>query len=175
MRPHRGPRSHVQAQGRLVQEEHLGPMQHAAGDLEATLHAAGKAAHRPVGILGQAHALQGLAHAPPPIREAVETRLQVQVLAGGELAIQARLLEHHAQAAAHGGPLAHRVRTQDANAALRRQRQGRQDGDGSGLAGSVGSQQTEEGALLHAQIETVERGAIAVTLDQSRHLDGGHA
>jgi len=150
-------------------------VQHATGDFEATLHAAGEPVDRPVGILSQAHALQGLADPAPPVREAVEARLQVQVLAGRELAIQARLLEHHAQAAAHGGPLACRVRPQDANAALRRERQGRQDGDGGGLAGSVGSQQTEEGALLHAQIETVERGVIAVALDQSRHLDGGHA
>ena len=58
--PHPQPGPRVQAGGRLVQEQDLGPADQARGQVQTAMHAAGEALGGPVGRLGQVELLQQL-------------------------------------------------------------------------------------------------------------------
>ena len=66
--PQSGAALDVEPRRRLVQEEDPRPVHERQREVEATLHAAGVAAHLAVGGLGQADALDQLLPAPDPLR-----------------------------------------------------------------------------------------------------------
>ena len=89
----------------LVQQQQRRLVQQHARDLDAPAHAARIRRRGLVGAIAQRHQRQRLVDAPgrQRARHAVERGAEPQVLARGQLEIEARLLEHHAQARAVGG------------------------------------------------------------------------
>ena len=73
-----------------------------ACDLEAALHAGGERAHQPLAPVGELDQRQHLvdALAAQRSRHAVDEAVEVQVLVEREAVVEARLLEHDAEARA---------------------------------------------------------------------------
>ena len=93
-------RLRVQADGRLIEEEHVGGVQHAPRNLQPASHATRVSHHHRVGAIGQLDHLEHLgdallAHAR---RHVVDEGMELEVLAGGQLLVQRRVLEHETDA-----------------------------------------------------------------------------
>ena len=100
---------------RLVEEEHARTVDEREREVEAALHPARVAADLAIGRLGQPDALEellGAALRSRP-REPLEHRLEAQVVASGQQAVERRLLERGADHAAHLRPLADDVEARD--------------------------------------------------------------
>ena len=92
---------------RLVEDEQLGVAQEAAGDAEPLAHAERVRAHAVVGAAGQPDALERPVDAP--VRGAVaRRRVHLEVLAAGEVGMEARLLDDGADTRERGRPAAGR-------------------------------------------------------------------
>ena len=102
-------RGDVEARGRLVEEQHAGPVEQPARDLDAAAQAARQLAHRAIGVLGEAEPLDPVGRARRGRVEVEQARVQRELLARGELRVERGLLEHHADLPAHRGALAHHV------------------------------------------------------------------
>ena len=144
--PDRAARLRVEADRRLVEEEHARRVQEAARDLQAPAHAAGEGHHRRVAALPQPDHLEHLAHAVGDERgvDAVELGVQAQVLLGGQVAVERRVLEDEADVAADVVALAHDVVAGDARAARGRARERAEHVDRRRLAGAVGAEEPED-------------------------------
>ena len=92
----------VDAAPGLVQQQQRRLVQQHARDLDAAAHAAGILRRRLVGAIAQLHQRQRLVDAAggERARQAVQRGAEAQVLARGQLQVQARLLEHDAEARA---------------------------------------------------------------------------
>ena len=100
--PDRAPGLGVEADRRLVEEQHARGVHQAPRDLEAAAHPAGEGAHDVVRALPQADHRQHLLHArlDQIALDAVELGVQAEVLRGGQVAVERRVLEHEADVAA---------------------------------------------------------------------------
>jgi hypothetical protein len=98
---------HVEAGGRLVEEEDARVVDERQREVEPPPHAARVAADAPAGGLGEAHAREQLVAALPSLGsvEAVERPLKVHVLAAGEVRVEGDVLERRADRGAHLGTL----------------------------------------------------------------------
>ena len=173
--PHRGARLRVQARGRLVEEQHLRPVDQPHGHVEPALHAAGVGPDHPARGAGQVEPLQQLAGPPvqPPAAQALDAAGQQQVLPAGGGRVGPGSLGDHADGAAHGSGLGAHVETGHAGRPGIGLRQGSEDLDGGGLAGPVGAEQPEDRALLNREAEPVESADfLGVGLDEIAGLDG---
>jgi multiple sugar transport system substrate-binding protein len=178
----------VEADARLVEEEHPGPVHQAAHDLQLALHAAGEGLHGfaqfardaeqggellDLIAVGAGHGAEGRAERVEPVEHGVEA----DVLLGREVLVQTRFLEDDADLAPHRRRPGRQVVAGDADAATGRGEGGGQDGDGRRLAGAVGAEQGEEGAGRDVEADAVDGvglGAL-VALDQVADLDDrGH-
>ena len=126
----------IEADGRLVEEQHARRVQQAAGDLEASLHAAREGADQARRALGEPGHLEHVVDARPDLasRHAVELGVEAQVLLRRQVHVERRVLEHEADAAAHLEALAHHVAAGHQGAARRRLEQGAEHLDRRGLA-----------------------------------------
>ena len=136
----------VEADGRLVEEQHARRVHEAAGDLQAPLHAAGERQHRLVAPVGQVDHLEHLVH---PGRDgaavdAVQLGVQAEVLRRGELAVERRVLEHEADVPADVVALADDVEAAHPGGAGGGPRQRAEHVDRRALAGAVGAEEAED-------------------------------
>ena len=102
--PDRAARLRVEADRRLVEEQHARRVQQAARDLQAPLHAAGE--RRARGCARRSHrptisSTWRMRSADRVARDAVELGVEAQVLLGGQVAVERRVLEDEADVAAH--------------------------------------------------------------------------
>src|SRR5207302_10585627 len=125
----------VEAERGLVEKDDLRRVQQAARDLEAPLHAAGEALDQIVAAVPQLEELQQALHtlAAELARRAVEHSVQIQILAGGELGVEAGILEDDAEAAAERTRLSECVQSSDLDPAAGRRDQCGQHVDGGCL------------------------------------------
>ena len=162
----------VEAVDRLVEDQQLGVAEQAAGDAEALAHAERVGADLVVGPAAEADALERGVDAP--VGALVARRgVHVQVLAAGEMAVEARLLDDRADARQR---LRAVVLAEQADRAAGGLREPEQQPDQRRLAGAVGAQEAEGAAARHLEVDVLEGGAIAEALPEALGVDGqiGH-
>ena len=175
LRPHRDARLGVEAGRRLVEEQHLRPVDEPERDVEPALHPARVAVDDAVGGVGDPDELEQLVDALPQLAaaHALDAALQHQVLAAGGEAVDARAPAGRSRSRA--GPRRPRARRRG-----RRRRRARrpafvsvdEHADGRRLAGAVRAEQPEDLALAHRN-ETPSSActspvALAQPLDDDR-------
>ena len=178
--PHAEPAARVEAGRRLVQEQEPRPPDEGAAEVEPAAHAARVGLDDAVAGVGQVELLEQLVGPSPGLgrRQLVQPAEHPQVLAPGQVLVD------RGELAGQADDLAELVRLlDDVEAGHRRPpgvglEQGGQDPDGGGLAGAVGPEQAEDGALGDGQVEAVESADLAlaglVDLDQAFGRDRVH-
>src|SRR5579875_391875 len=102
----------------------------------------------------------------------IEPALQKKVLASRQLIIKTDLLGRVADAVADGIGVAVHIQTEDARLAARPVQKRDEYLDGRGLAGSIGSQETEELAAFHLKAHTLHGSrTVGVDLGEITHID----
>ena len=89
----------VEVGARLVEQQQLGVVQHGARDRDPLHHSAGERAHGFGGAREHAHCVEQLLD--PREADAVQARVEAQVLARGELAVEQRLVAEQADPSAY--------------------------------------------------------------------------
>ena len=150
----------VQTQRGLVQEQDVGMVHQASGDLQPPLHPARVVLQENVGLLSQVYQVQNILDPllPQAGVHAVHPAVEVQVLPARELAVHAGILEDHPDGAAHGVPLSADIMTPDQGAAIGGPDHCGEHLDYGALARAVGSQEAKEFALLDMEIHLVHGG-----------------
>jgi hypothetical protein len=171
--PHVVAAAGVEAGGGLVEEEDGRLGDEGAGHVEPATHAPGVGLHRPVPGLGQVEAFQQL---PGPLArlglpEPVEPAHHVEVLESGQVLVDGGVLAGEPDALPDRLGIGAHVDAGDLDRAGVGLEQGGEDADGRRLAGAVGPEQSEHGALGDDQVEPVEGGDIPEALDQPRGAD----
>ena len=161
--PERGAALDVEAGRRLVEEEDLRRVDEGEREVEPPLHPAGVAADLAVGRLREADALEQELAAPGALgpRDALQRRLQAQVLAAGEQRVERRLLERGADRGPHLRALADDVVAGHGRRAGRRREEGREHVHRRRLAGAVGAEESVDLAGVHDEVDPVH-GARAL-------------
>ena len=103
--------------------------------------------------------------------DAVQARVEAQVLARGQVAVEQRLVAEEADPPAHGPALARQRAAEHARRAAVRAQQRRQDPQQRRLAGAVGAEHRQRLALLERQRHPGERHALAVGPADVSQLD----
>ena len=173
--PDRAARLRVEADGRLVEEQHARRMQQPAGDLQPPLHAAGERQDRVVAAVGEADHLE---HLIRPGRDGgrvdpIQLGVEPEVLRGGHLHVQRRVLEDQADVAAHVVAPADDVEAADARDPGRGLGQRAEHVDRGALAGAVRAEEAEDLARRDGERDAADRVDLAVGLDEVVDLDGG--
>ena len=149
----------VDAHGRLVHDQELGPVREGARHVEAALHAPGELLRPLVRVLREADERERLRD---PLRssraaQAVEAAEELQVLPGGQVLEDRDLLGHEPDAALQ----VHDARALGGSEHLHGARvdadQPREHPDGRGLAGAVGSQEAQDLAPSDFEIHVIQR------------------
>ena len=94
-------RLRIEADGRLVEEQHAGVVDEGARDLEPPLHAGGERPHQGVAPIRELDEMQHLVDPAlaPRRRHAIDEAMEIEVLVDGQAIVEGRLLEHDAEAA----------------------------------------------------------------------------
>src|SRR5262249_20131076 len=101
--------------------------------------------------------------------------MKVHVLARRQLTVEARILEHDAEGAAHQQRLLDRVVAGDPEPPLAWAQHRRQHLDCGRLAGAIRAEKPEDDALRYLERDMVDRGKAVEALDQIAGLDDrGH-
>ena len=163
----------VEADRRLVEEQHPRRVQQTAGDLQAALHAAGVGGHRAPPAIPEPDHLEHLAQPRPERRlgHAVQVGVEAQVLLPRQVVVQRGVLEHQADVAAHGVPFGGDVVTRDPGGARSRVRQGAQDLDRGGLARPVRAEEAEGLSGGYLEVDAAHGLDLAVPLGQRADRD----
>ena len=162
-------RGGVEPGGGLVEEEQLRVADQADGDLEPPALPAAELRAAGVGPVGQAHHLEGLHHRA---RAGVVAGVELEHLAGGEVGLDGRLLEHHADAVAPAERRAPRVLAEHPDVAAGAPAVALEDLDGGGLPGAVGAQEGDDLAPPDVEVDAAHRLQRAVGHAQPAHADG---
>src|SRR5215211_2056095 len=153
--PDRGPGLGVEADGRLIQEQHPGRVQQPPGDLEASPHAAREGLDQVATALPEVDHGQDLLAALAgggPV-DPVQLPVEAQVLLGSQVGVQGRLLEDEADVAAYLVAFGGHVEAGHPGRALGGVGQGAEDLDGGRLAGAVGAEKAERLPRTHVQVD----------------------
>ena len=148
-------------------------MDQAARDFEPPAHPARIGLHEIVGALGQARpcAIRCCARSRRTRRrEIVEAAVDVDVLPSGEVEVGGQRLRNHADRFAHAHRVARDVEAGDETLARGRHDQRRQHPAERGLARAVGSEQAEQFAAPHLEVDVVDGGEVAEALSEFARL-----
>jgi hypothetical protein len=148
-------------------------VQEAPRDLEPPAHAAGERLDPSGAALPQTHHLQHLADAvrDPRLGHPVQLGVEAQVLLGGQVGVERRVLEHETDVAPHVGALADDVVAGDERRAGGRHGERAQHLDRGRLAGAVRAEEAEDLARLDRERDRIHGGQFAVALHE---LVDGH-
>src|SRR4051794_11026197 len=172
--PHGAARDRVEADRRLVEDQHARPVDERLRELEPADHAAGVRRHEAIRGLEYAGRLEREVDALAALRarDVEQPREQHHVLAPGERAVGRELLRHVADLPAHGHPLAGDVVAEDVRDAAADRQERRQDADRRRLAGAVGAEQAEHLALPDLEVDAVDGALLAEREDEALAADG---
>ena len=175
--PHVVPRLRVEAECRLVEENHLGRVQQPARDFEPPSHTARKFLHLAITPIKQFDKLQQFvdAHSSFLFRHAVEHAVEFHVLPGRQFVVDGRILEHDPERPSDRVGLLGRVMLGDADRAAGRLQQRRQHLDGRRLSCAVRPEKREDLALPDLETDVVDGLHRAERACQMADLDGIHA
>jgi hypothetical protein len=161
----------VQPVAGFVQDQHLGVAEQGSGQAQALTHAEREAADPPAGRLGEADLVEDLVGA-------VEGQTggggdDPQVVAGAAAGMEAGGLQERADVADGIGqlPVGSAV---DPGGPGGRGDQAEQRAQGGGLAGPVGAEEPDHGALVDLEAEVVDGGDRSEALGESLDGDDGH-
>jgi hypothetical protein len=173
--PDRAARLWVQADRRLVEEQHARRVHQAAGDLQAPAHAAGERHHGLVAPVAQVDHLQHLGNALPDevLLHAVQLGVQPEVLLGGQVAVERGVLEDETDVSAHIVAVGDDVEATDARGPGRGPGQGAEHVDRRALAGAVGAEEAEDLARRDRERHAAHGVDLAVGLGEVVDVDGG--
>ena len=162
--PEIAPGARVEPGAGLVEQQEARLVEERLGDLRPPAQPPGELRRPLARALGQAEALETGGDPPGevPAAEAVEMPLMDEVLADGELEIEAGALEDDAEPAADLPRLRGEVGAEDVDRAALRAGQGREDAEQGRLAAAVGPEEAEDLPRRHLEVDPRER---------RRHLD----
>ncbi len=171
--PERGAALWVEARGRLVEEENRRIVDQRQREIEAALHAAGVRSDLAVGGVREPDAVeQRLLKAPASVTlDAVQRRLQPEVLAARQERVERRLLECRADRRANLRPVAHDVVAGHGRAAGRGGRRVVSMCTVVDLPGAVRPQEAVDLAGLDAEIDPVDRPDVLELAHEPLDLD----
>ena len=172
--PHLAAGARVQAGGRLVEEDQRRPRDQARREVQPAPHAARELRQRPVGGLLEPELLEQAAarSREPRPSAALQASEQPQVLAGREVLVDRRVLAGDADQLADTMRLAGDVDAEDPRLARVDRQQRREHPQHRGLAGAVRSEDAEDLALAHLEVDAVDGAQVAELLHQSARVDG---
>src|SRR5215470_15774753 len=158
---------------RLVQQQHLRLVDDRAGQRDALALAAGELRRLARAEPGQPYHLQGAVHLLAPLGpgHAADAQAVLDVPPDRHVREQRVVLEHRVDVAGVGRDPGH-VRPAEQDPAVVRAFEPRDQPQQSGLPRPGRSEQGEELAGAHGQVDAVHRGHAAVTLPQPRDVDG---
>ena len=141
----------VNAHGGFIQNQQLGFVHQAAGDVEPALHAPGKGLGALPAMVVQADQLQGLPGALLQLLapQAIQRAEKPHVLFGCQVVINGQILGNDAQLVFALGQLPVQVQAVDGHLAPVFPDQACDDVDGGAFPGAIGPQQPEYLAFLH--------------------------
>src|SRR5436190_1546846 len=159
VRPHLIAALGVESQRRLVEEQDPGGVQEPARDLEAPSHPARERLHEVVPAIPQLEQLEQRLPALPAdsARHVVQHTVNVEVLPGGQLAVETGILKDDAESLANFGRILDGIQTVELERAARRAEHGRQHLDGRRLPGAVGPEERERLAPAHVEGDVIHR------------------
>jgi hypothetical protein len=126
-------------------------MQHAGGERQPLLPAAGQMRGKLLGVFGKLHAHDDLANGIARIRHFIDAGHQLEILTNGEILVIAEALRHVPDLPANRGCVAHDVEAEAGARAGIRLEQAAQHADGRGLATAVGAEESAYLALRDLQ------------------------
>src|SRR4051812_4578660 len=103
-----------------------------------------------------------------------------EVLADGQLVVEAGILEHDAQERTRGRGVGDEVPLEDRRRAGRRRERHREDAEKGALAAAVRPEEAEQLAFRDGERDVVERAArgrlagLGILVDEALHDDGAH-
>ena len=161
--PELPPRDGIDAGGGFVEQQQIGLVDQGTGQGEFLLHTAGEPIGAAVAELGQAGEVQQALGPCAPLRSVhlVQVGEEGQVLIDAEVAVQAELLRHVADAGLDGLRLGAQVVAQHLGPAGGDIEQASQQAQRGGLARAVRPHQAKELTARHLQVETVHRAHTA--------------
>ena len=173
--PQREAALRVEARGRLVEEEHRRVVRDRARNLNALRHAARELVRESAGALAQPEIGEQLVGAHPRVlrMEAEVHPMHREVLADGERAIERAELRHDADRALHRRRVGAHVDPIHGYASRRRFHAGRADAHRRRLACAVRSEQPEDLATAHLEVDPLQcvHFAASARVDLGQLLD----
>jgi hypothetical protein len=172
--PHVLPLGRIEPGRGFVEEDHRRPTDQTGREVESAPHTAGVRLGHPACRLGQVEPLEQLRRPVPrvPRRQVEQLTDQQQVLGPGEVLVHRGVLTGQADCLPHAVGVTPDVEPSDLGIATVGAEQGRKDPDRGGLAGTVGAEQTENGAVADPKVDVVEGEGAAEPLRQAVSLDG---
>ena len=173
--PELDPTPRIEPCGRLVEEQHMRFVHERGGEVEASAHASRIGAHGTVGGLREAELLEQLRRSwgELSLRLVGEPPHELEVLASGEVFVDRGVLTGEADRLANPFGVAGHVDPEDARSPRVGKKDGREDADGSRLAGAVGPEQSEHGARGYREVDAGQRLDRAELLRDAFDEDGG--
>ncbi len=143
-------------------------------EVEPPLHAPGVAGDLAVGGVDEPDAMEQLfrARLALRLRDALQRRLQAQVVARREERVERRLLQRDTDEPADLRPVLHDVVAADERRARGRRQERRQDVNGGGLPGAVRPEEPVDLARRDREVDPVDGSrALLVLADEAADLD----
>ncbi len=141
-----------------------GCMHQRLGDQQPPFHAARQRARIGAGLVLQMHRAQDFHAAAQGLGDAIEPRLVLQHLEGGEEGVEHHFLRDDADRALGVAQIGVDVETPDRGAARGFQHQAGQDVDQRRFARAIGAEQAEDAALGYIEADAAQRQLAAIAL-----------
>ena len=172
--PESAPRDGVHAGCGFVQEEHLRLMENGARQGQPLAVSPGQVVRELFLVPSQARHLQDVLAplAQPPPGDPVGAPVEVQVLPHRQVAVEAEVLGHVADATADPLRLTHDVEAEHRGVSRRGAQEAQQHADGGGLPRPVGSQEAENLPPANAEAHVIHGGEAVEFFGQPFGDDG---
>jgi len=171
--PHQRARLRIEADRRLVEEQHSRDVHERPGDFQTACHPAGELRHEVVAAVAQVDELEHARDALVDLAagHAVEHRVEAEVLLRREPVVEGLVLEDEADVAAHRLRSCRNVKAGDRDAPGRRPQERAQHVDRRRLAGAIRPQEREHLALTDIEADPVHSGELAKPSREVTDLD----
>src|SRR5271170_2960066 len=161
----------VDAGGRLVEQQQFRLMQHAGGEREALLPAAGELTGELIGPVGKSHARHDTLDRGATIVHLIDAGDEVEIFEDGQVFVEAEFLRHVADVAADQRRLADDVEAEALTFAAVWYEQAAQHADRRRLAAAVCAEKTADFSLIHLERKAFDDLACAKALAQILDVD----
>ena len=153
----------IEAYRRLIKNNHIGIVNQCLGDSYALLIAAGEALDELVALVFEAGFFDGVLDAAFRVyrRHIFYARDEIEIGVHGHVGIERRIFWEIADAAADFDRIGVDIEAGDACGAAGGGHEARQDAHRGGFPGAVGTEKTEDFALIYFEGDMIDRGFVA--------------